>query len=105
MRVHLKTHLQVALQHGQALGLLTVVSDHGARAGNDLLGLALGVDAAQAGHLAKLQLGGHADQVHVLLGAQSLNQLLVVGGVGVLSQDAQLGLHNNITSYNYSIQE
>lgn len=88
-------HLQVLAQHGQTLRLIAVVGHDRAGAGHNLLGIALSVDAAQAGHLAQLQLGGHADQVHVLLSAQGLNQLLVVGGVGVLSQDAQLGLRES----------
>lgn len=86
------TYLQVLLQHRQALALLSVVSDDCARAGHNFLGVALSVDAAQASHLTQLHLGGHADQVNVLLSAQTLNQLLVVRRVGVLSQDAELCL-------------
>ena len=45
-----------------------------------------------AAPLAQLLVLRDGDEVHVVLSAQGLNQLLVVGLVAVLSQQAQLGL-------------
>ncbi len=50
--------------------------------------LALGVDLAQPRPLTKLLRLRHGQQADVLLGAQRLDELLVVGLIAVLRQDA-----------------
>ena len=86
------TALQVLLQHGKPLGLLTIVGHHGARAPHDLPGLALLVDLAEPGPLTQLLVLRHGDQVDALLGTERLDQLLVVRLVAVVREHTQLRL-------------
>lgn len=55
-----------------------------------LAGLALGVDLAETGPLTQLLGLRDRQQGHVLLSAQRLDELLVVGLVAVLGQHAEL---------------
>jgi hypothetical protein len=97
--------LHVVKDHVQGGGLLTEVSDDGDGALHSLAHVALGIELGQAAPLADLSAGVGHDQVHARLGAQSLNQLLVLLVVAVLSQDAQTSsagiqsLHRPIKTY------
>lgn len=81
--------LEELLEDGEALGLLPVVGDDDAGALDNLAGGALGVELAEAGPLAELHSLGHADEVHVDLVAERLDELGVVSLVAVLGKDAQ----------------
>lgn len=76
--------------HG--LGLLAVVADDDARAADDLPGVALAVDLAETDPLAELLGVLNLDQVDVVLSAESLDELGVVGFVARLGEDAEVGL-------------
>jgi len=80
------------LEHGERLALLAVVSHNGAAAPHDLAGGALLVDLAQAAPLPELLVLGHGDERHVVLGAEGLDELLVVGLGAVTGEDAELRL-------------
>jgi len=79
----------MVLNHVQSGCLLTEILDHDHGAAAHLAGLALLVDLAQAGPLSQLLVRVHADQGDLVLVAQSGDQLLVVGLVEGLGQDAQ----------------
>ena len=67
----------------------------GGRAGGSpthLAGLALAVNLAEPRPLAQLLGLRHGDEVDALLGAERLDELLVVGLVAVIGQDAELRL-------------
>lgn len=81
--------LEELLEDGEALGLLPVVGDDDAGALDNLAGGALGIELAEAGPLAELHSLGHADEVHVDLVAERLDELGVVSLVAVLGKDAQ----------------
>ena len=81
--------LEELLEDGEALGLLSVIGDNHAGALDNLAGGALGVELAEAGPLAELHSLGHADEVHVDLVAERLDELGVVSLVAVLGEDAQ----------------
>lgn len=81
--------LEELLEDGEALGLFPVVGDDDAGALDNLAGGALGVELAEAGPLAELHSLGHADEVHVDLVAERLDELGVVSLVAVLGKDAQ----------------
>jgi len=75
----------------ESLGLLTVVDDGDGGGSNNLLGVALGVEGAEAGPLTEL-LGGRA--VHdrdLLLLAKSLDELLVGTLIAGFVQEDNLG--------------
>lgn len=82
----------MVLNHVQSGCLLTEILDHNDGAAAHLAGLAFLVDLAQAGPLAELLVGVHADQRDLVLVAQGSDQLLVVGLIEGLGQDAQHGL-------------
>ena len=69
MREHLG--LELLEEEVESLGLLTVVGDADARAGNDLAGVTLGIDLAETSPLTEL--GGVRDSHHVdaVLGAET----------------------------------
>ena len=84
--------LEVLEEHVEALGLLTVVLDHDARAADHLTGVALAVDLAKTGPGAKGLRVRHLEQVDLVLVAQSLDELEVLGLVARLDENAKVGL-------------
>merc|ERR1719384_2590376 len=84
--------LEVVLEHIVGCALAAPVTHHSCRALDNLPGLALLVDLAEAGPLAQLHVGVHLDQRDPVLLAESSDQLLVHGLVAVLSEDAEQGL-------------
>jgi len=79
----------MVLNHVQSGCLLTEILDHDHGTAAHLAGLALLVDLAQTGPFAQLLVRVHADQGDLVLVAQGGDQLLVVGLVEGLGQDAQ----------------
>jgi hypothetical protein len=71
--------LEVVQQDVQALGLLAVVLDNDTRASDDLSGVTLSVDLGQTGPGTQDLGVGDLDEVDVVLGAKSLDQLDVFG--------------------------
>jgi len=88
----LSAALEVLLQHREALRLISVVGHDRAAAAHHLAGGALRVQLAEPRPLPELLVLGDGDQVDVVLAAQRLDQLLVVGLVAVLGEDAELRL-------------
>merc|ERR1719291_153958 len=84
--------LQVILQHIVGGTLAAPVAHHSCRALDDLPGLALLVDLAEARPLAQLHVRVHLDQRDPVLLAESGDELLVHGLVAVLGEDAEQGL-------------
>merc|ERR1712046_94590 len=72
----------------QCLGLLTVVGDADAGAGDDLAGVALSIDLAQTSPLAELGVVIDFEEVDGMLGAEGLDELLVGRLGAVLGQHA-----------------
>lgn len=77
--------LEVVQQDVQALGLLAVVLDNDTRASDDLSGVTLSVDLGQTGPGTQDLGVGDLDEVDVVLGAKSLDQLDVLGCVRSLA--------------------
>ena len=76
----------------QTLTLDTIVLDDDARAANDLAGVALTVDLAETSPGTE-QLGvGDLNQVNLVLGAEGLDELDVLGLRARLDEDAQVSL-------------
>jgi hypothetical protein len=71
--------LEVVQQDVQALGLLAVVLDNDTRASDNLSGVTLSVDLGQTGPGTQDLGVGDLDEVDVVLGAKSLDQLDVFG--------------------------
>ena len=71
--------LEVVQQDVQALGLLAVVLDDDTRASDDLSGVTLSVNLGQTGPGTQDLGVGDLDEVDVVLGAKSLDQLDVLG--------------------------
>ena len=76
----------------QALGLNTVVLDDDARAADDLARVALTVDLAEAGPGTEDLGVTDLDEVDLVLGTESLNELDVLGLGASLDEDAQVSL-------------
>ena len=76
----------------QALGLDTVVLDDDARAADDLAGVALAVDLAETSPGAEDLGVTDLDQVDLVLGAEGLNELDVLGLSAGLDEDTEVGL-------------
>jgi hypothetical protein len=76
----------------ETLRLDTVVLDDDAGAANDLTGVALLVDLAEASPGAEDLGVSNLDQVDLVLGAESLDELEVLGLVASFDQDAKVGL-------------
>ena len=75
-----------------ALALLPKVLDDDARAADDLARVTLTVDLAQTGPGAKNLRVSDLDQVDLVLGAKSLNELDVLGLSAGLDEDAKVSL-------------
>ena len=71
--------LKVVEEDLEALRLLSVVLDDDARAADDLAGVALAVDLSEAGPGAEDLGVRDLDQVDLVLGAESLDELDVLG--------------------------
>ena len=76
----------------ETLALDTVVLDDDARAADDLAGVALTVDLAETSPGAKYLRVSDLDQVDLVLGAESLNELDVLGLSAGLDENAKVGL-------------
>ena len=76
----------------QALGLNTVVLNDDARAANDLARVALTVDLAETGPGAEHLRVSDLDQVDLVLRAEGLDELDVLGFGARLDEDAQVRL-------------
>lgn len=76
----------------EALRLDTVVLDDDARAANDLAGVALTVDLAETSPGTEDLGVTDLDEVDLVLGAESLNELDVLGLRAGLDEDAKVGL-------------
>mgnify|MGYP007076337086 CR=1 FL=1 len=84
--------LEVLEEHVQALRVLAVVADDHARAANNLPGVALTVDLAKTSPSAEGLGVRDLEEVDVVLVAESLNQLDVLGLVASLAQDTEVSL-------------
>ena len=76
----------------ETLALDTVVLDDDARASNDLAGVALTVNLAEASPGTEDLGVTDLDQVDLVLGAESLNELDVLGLSAGLDENAKVGL-------------
>lgn len=76
----------------ETLALLTVVTDDNARAADDLSGVALTVDLAQTSPGAEGLGVRDLEEVNLVLGAESLDELDVLLLVARLDEDAEVGL-------------
>jgi hypothetical protein len=74
----------------KGLGLLTVVGDTDTRAGNDLAGVTLGIDLAETSPLTELGVVRDSHHVDAVLGAESLDELLVGRLRAVIGKDAEV---------------
>ena len=84
--------LEVLEEDVETLGLLTVVLDDDAGAADDLTGVALTVDLAETGPGAEGLGVRDLEQVDLVLVAESLDELEVLGLVAGLDEDAKVGL-------------
>ena len=84
--------LEVLEENVETLGLLTVVLDDNARAADDLTGVTLTVDLAETGPGTKGLGVGHLKEVDLVLVAESLDELEVLGLVAGLDENAKVGL-------------
>ena len=76
----------------EALALDTVVLDNNAGAADDLAGVALTVDLAEAGPGTEDLGVTDLDEVDLVLGTESLNELDVLGLRAGLNENAKVGL-------------
>ncbi|RUO97168.1 hypothetical protein BC936DRAFT_140867 [Jimgerdemannia flammicorona] len=79
-------------EHVHGFGFLAVIPNDDARASNDLAGVALAVDLAEAGPLAELLSVRNLDQVDIVLGAEGLDELDILLLRACLDKDRQMGL-------------
>lgn len=86
------TALEVLEENVETLGLLTVVLDDDARAADDLTGVTLTVDLAETGPGTEGLGVGDLEQVDLVLVAESLDELEVLGLVAGLDENAKVGL-------------
>ena len=86
------TVLEVVEEDMKSLRLDTVVLDDDARAANDLAGVALTVDLAETGPGTKDLGVTDLDEVDLVLGTESLNELDVLGLSAGLDENAEVGL-------------
>lgn len=77
-------------RHG--LALFTIILDNNARATNNLAGITLTINLAQTNPLAKLLGIFNLDEVDVVFGAESLDELGVLLFSALLVEDAKMGL-------------
>lgn len=84
--------LEVLEENVETLGLLTVVLDDNARAADDLTGVTLTVDLAETGPGTKGLGVRHLKEVDLVLVAESLDELEVLGLVAGLDENAKVGL-------------
>ena len=84
--------LEVVEEDVQTLALDTVVLDDDARAANDLAGVAFTVDLAKTSPGTEDLGVTDLDEVDLVLGTESLNQLDVLGLSAGLDEDAEVGL-------------
>ena len=84
--------LEVLEEDVETLGLLTVVLDDDAGAADDLTGVALTVDLAETGPGAEGLGVRDLEQVDLVLVAESLDELEVLGLVAGLDKNAKVGL-------------
>jgi hypothetical protein len=80
------------LENSKTLSLLTIVSNNAGRASNNLASLTLGVNLAETCPLSELLGFSDGNQVDRLLSAKSLDELLVIWLVAIVSEDTELGL-------------
>ena len=95
LKVRLNTHLavlEVVEEDVKTLGLNTVVLDDNARAADDLARVALTVDLAETSPGAEHLRVSDLDQVDLVLRAESLDELDVLGLGARLDEDAQVRL-------------
>ena len=95
LKVRLKTHLavlEVVKEDVKTLGLNTVVLDDNARAADDLARVALTVDLAETGPGAEHLRVTDLDQVDLVLRAEGLDELDVLGLSARLDEHAQMRL-------------
>ena len=95
LKVRLNTHLavlEVVEEDVKTLGLNTVVLDDNARAADDLARVALTVDLAETGPGAEHLRVTDLDQVDLVLRAEGLDELDVLGLSARLDEDAQVRL-------------
>ena len=86
------TVLEVVQENVQALAVSTVVLDDDTRAANDLAGVTLLVDLAETSPGTEDLGVTDLDQVDLVLGAESLNELDVLSLRAGLDEDAKVGL-------------
>lgn len=84
--------LEVLEENVETLGLLTVVLDDNARAADDLTGVTLTVDLAETGPGTESLGVRDLEQVDLVLVAESLDELEVLGLVAGLDENAKVGL-------------
>lgn len=84
--------LEVVEENVEALALDTVLLDHNARAPNDLARVALPVDLAQTRPGAEHLGVSNLDQVDLVLRAQRLDELDILGLRAGLDEHAEMGL-------------
>lgn len=84
--------LEVVEEDLEAGGLGTVVGDDDTRAADDLAGLALTVDLGETGPLAEDLGVRDLDELDVVLGAESLNELRVLGLGDGLDENTEVSL-------------
>ena len=92
----LLTSLEVLQENVHGLRLLTEILDDDAGAADNLAGVTLAVNLAEAGPLAELLGIRNLDQVDVVLSAQSLDQLDVLLLSAGLDKDSHVGLTSNL---------
>ena len=95
LKVRLNTHLavlEVVEEDVKTLGLNTVVLDDNARAADDLAGVALTVDLAEASPGTEDLRVTNLNEVDLVLGAEGLDELDVLGLRARLDEHAQMRL-------------
>jgi hypothetical protein len=101
----------VVLKEGLRLSALAIVLDDCTRALDDLLGLTLAVELAEADPLAELLAIGHLDDGDRVLLGKGLNETDVLRRVAVLSENAEVRLlepniqYSNASSASQHIEE
>ena len=84
--------LEVVKEDVQALRLDTVILDHDTRAADDLAGVALTVDLAETSPGTENLGVTNLNKIDLVLGAEGLNELNVLGLSAGLDEDAKVGL-------------
>ena len=95
LKVRLNTHLavlEVVEEDVKTLGLNTVVLDDNARAADDFAGVTLTIDLAQTSPGTEDLGVTNLNKIDLVLGAEGLNELNVLGLSAGLDEDAEVGL-------------